>query len=82
MDSFPITKLNRAASEVLDVAHRRPVELTERGKRKYVLMAADHYDTMFKRTDTRRAFATNNLPPDIKDLILNGINQELGETEE
>jgi antitoxin Phd len=82
MDSFPITKLNRAASEVLDAAHRRPVELTERGKRKYVLMAADHYDTIFNRADTRRVFATDNLPPEIRDLILNGINQELGITEE
>ena len=54
MESFTVTKLNKTPSAVLDAAHRRPIELTERGKRKYVLMAADHYDKLFKTVDPRR----------------------------
>ena len=46
MDSFPVTKLNRTAGEVLDAAVRGPVELTHRGRRKYVLMPVDQFDRM------------------------------------
>jgi antitoxin Phd len=49
MQKFPVTKLNRTAGEVLDAAHRGPVELTHRGRRKYVLMPADQYDRLVDR---------------------------------
>lgn len=78
MDSFPVTKLNRATGEILDAAYRRPVELTDRGKRKYVLMAADYYDKLFKQSDTRRAYSIYDLPPDIKAQMLAAIDEELG----
>jgi len=77
MESFTVTKLNKTPSEVLDAAYRRPVELTERGKRKYVLMAADHYDKLFKTADSRRATSIHDLPPDIEDMLVKSIDQEL-----
>jgi prevent-host-death family protein len=81
MESFTVTKLNKTPSEVLDAAHRRPVELTERGKRKYVLMAADHYDKMVKTADPRRAYSIHDLPPDIEDMLVTAIDRELAKPE-
>jgi prevent-host-death family protein len=77
MESFTVTKLNKTPSQVLDAAHRRPVALTERGKRKYVLMAADHYDKLFKTPDTRRAYSIRDLPPDIEDMLVKALDEEL-----
>jgi antitoxin Phd len=77
MESFTVTKLNKTPSTVLDAAHRRPVELTERGKRKYVLMAADHYDEIFKKADARRAYSIYDLPPDLEDMLVKALDREL-----
>jgi prevent-host-death family protein len=82
MESFTVTKLNKTPSAVLDAAHRRPVELTERGKRKYVLMAADHYDKLFKTPDTRRAYSIHGLPPDIEDMLVKALDEELAKPEQ
>ena len=75
MDSFTVTKLNKTPSEVLDAAYRNPVELTERGKRKYVVMAADHYDRFIK-SDPRRAYYRPDAPEDIKAQILAALDGE------
>jgi prevent-host-death family protein len=75
MDSFPVTKLNRAAGEVLDAAYRRPVELTERGKRKYVLMAADHYDRVVG-AQSQLAYTIENAPQDIHDELMKALDAD------
>lgn len=59
MRNFSLTTFNRASSEVLDAAHREPVGLTQRGKTKFVIMAADHYERMFKPS-AQRAVDINN----------------------
>jgi prevent-host-death family protein len=46
MERFTVTRLNRTPGQILDAAHRGPVELTERGRRKFVILAADHYDRL------------------------------------
>jgi antitoxin Phd len=76
MDSFTVTKLNKTPSEVLDAAYRRPVELTERGRRKYVLMASDYYDQMV-RPDARRAYYLPDAPDDVKAEILAALDSDV-----
>ena len=75
MDSYTVTKLNKTPSEVLDAAYRRPVQLTEHGRRKYVVMAADHYDRMV-RTDPRKAYHLPDAPDDVKAEILAALDVE------
>ena len=75
MDSFIVTKLNKTPSAVLDAAYRHPVELTERGKRKCVVMAADHYDR-FVKNDPRRAYYLPEAPEEIKTQILTALDAE------
>ena len=69
MNSFSVTKLNKSPSEVLNAAYRQPVELTQHGKRKYVIMASDHYD-QFVNSDPRRAYFLPDAPEDVKAEIL------------
>jgi prevent-host-death family protein len=73
MDSFTVTKLNKTPSEVLDAAYRKPVALTERGRRKYVLMASDHYDRIV-RSDSRQAYFLPEAPDDVKAEILAALD--------
>ncbi len=75
MDSFTVTKLNKTPSEVLDAAYRKPVELTERGRRKYVLMACDHYDRLV-RTDSREAYYLPDAPDAVKAEILAALDAD------
>ena len=77
MDPFSVTKLNRAIGEVLGAAHRRPVALTDRGKRKYILMASDHYDRIVK-TDPRRTYYLPEALDDMKAEILAALDAEDG----
>jgi prevent-host-death family protein len=73
MDSFTVTKLNKTPGEVLDAAYRRPVELTEHGRRKYVVMAADHYDRLI-RTDPRKPYYLPDAPDQVKAEILTALD--------
>ena len=75
MDSFTVTKLNKMPSQVLDAAYRRPVELTEHGRRKYVVMAADHYDRMV-RIDPRKAYYLPDAPDEVRAEILVALDAE------
>jgi antitoxin Phd len=76
VESFTVTKLNKMPSEVLDAAYRRPVELTERGRRKYVVMAADHYDRIV-RTDLRQAYYLPDAPEEVKAEILAALEADV-----
>ncbi len=76
MDSFTVTKLNKTPSEVLDAAYRKPVELTEHGRRKYVVMAADHYDRLM-RTDPREAYYLPDAPDEVKAEILAALDEDV-----
>jgi antitoxin Phd len=77
MNSFPVTKLNRTAGEVLDAAVRGPVELTHRGRRKYVLMPADHFDRLIA-SQSPRVLNINTMSNEDRDMILTGLAGDEG----
>ncbi|MER8601152.1 type II toxin-antitoxin system prevent-host-death family antitoxin [Mesorhizobium sp. M0913] len=41
MTSFTLTDLGNKSGEVVEAAYRGPVEITKRGKRKFVLLTAE-----------------------------------------
>jgi antitoxin Phd len=53
---FSLTDLSNRPSEVVEAAFRGPVEITRRGRRKFVLLTAEDYDRLVSAADTRRAF--------------------------
>lgn len=46
MASYTLTELNNKSGEVVEAAHSGPVDITSRGKRKFVLMTAAQFDRL------------------------------------
>jgi antitoxin Phd len=53
---FSLTDLSNRSGEVVEAAFRGPVEITRRGKRKFILLAAEDYDRLVGAADGRQAF--------------------------
>jgi antitoxin Phd len=74
MSTFTLTELSNKSGEILEAAYKGPVELTRHGKRKYVLLTAEEFDRM-QKTGTQRAYRTDDLPPDLRDSLLGGLDE-------
>lgn len=59
MLKFSLTDLNRNPGAIFEAAHRGPVELTGRGKRKFILLAAEDYDRIVSQP--RRAYNVGSM---------------------
>ncbi len=46
MQTFTLTELANKCGEVAEAAYRGPVGITRRGRKKLVLIAADHYERL------------------------------------
>lgn len=46
MTSFTLTDLGNKSGEVVEAAFRGPVEITSRGRRKFVLLTAEEFDRL------------------------------------
>jgi antitoxin Phd len=57
---FSLTDLSNRSGEVVEAAHRGPVEITRRGKRKFMLLTAEDYDRLVKAADTTHASHAND----------------------
>jgi len=58
-----------------EAAQREPVTITKHGRDSLVLMSAEAYER-FKAFDTREAYSTDNLPPDLAEAILHATVPE------
>ena len=70
---FSLTDLSNRSGEVVEAAFRGPVEITRRGKRKFVLLTAEDYDRLVQAADTRQAFHADDAPQAIVDLMLSAL---------
>jgi antitoxin Phd len=61
MPSFTLTDLGNKSGEVVEAAFRGPVEITSRGKRKFVLLTADRFDRLIEKTTSQRAFHVDDM---------------------
>jgi antitoxin Phd len=76
---FSLTDLSNKSGEVVEAAFRGPVEITRRGKRKFVLLTAEDYDRLVSAADTRRAFHADNVPDDVATMMLAALTAENNE---
>ncbi|MEQ1951199.1 type II toxin-antitoxin system Phd/YefM family antitoxin [Mesorhizobium sp. CN2-181] len=60
MPSFTLTELNNRSGEVVEAAYEGPVDITSRGKRRFVIMTAAHYDRL-KGKSAQRAHHVDHL---------------------
>lgn len=73
MTSFTLTELGNKSGEVVEAAYRGPVEITKRGKRKFVLLTAEHFDRLSGRS-AQRAYRVEDLKEAERDEILAGLD--------
>jgi antitoxin Phd len=82
MKSFTLTELQRAQGDVIDAATKAPVALTKRGKERYIVMSAEHYQSLNRRAvDPRIAFTWEELPDDIAASLLTSVEVWIDENE-
>lgn len=73
MTSFTLTDLGNKSGEVVEAAYQGPVEITKRGKRKFVLLTAEQFDRLSGRS-TQRAYHVEDLKGAERDEILAGLD--------
>ena len=70
MKTFTLSDLKNHTGKVVDAAIREPVSLTKHGAEALVIMARDEFDRRTAAADQRRAYAVNELPPELaRDLV-------------
>jgi antitoxin Phd len=70
MGRFSLTDLSNRSGEVVEAAFSGPVEITRRGKRKFVLLTAEQFDRLVAAADARRAFHADDAPKDVITMML------------
>lgn len=73
MASFTLTDLGNRSGEVVEAAFRGPVDITKRGKRKFVLLTAEQFDRL-TASATQRAHRVEDLTAPERDEILAGLD--------
>jgi antitoxin Phd len=75
---FSLTDLSNRSGEVVEAAFREPVEITRRGKRKFVLLTAEDYDRLVSAADTRQAFHADEAPKEVAAMMLAALEDNDG----
>jgi antitoxin Phd len=75
MPSFTLTELGNKSGEIVEAAFRGPVDITSRGKRKFVLLTADKFDKLKSGAITQRAYHADDLSAAERDNFLTGLDQ-------
>jgi antitoxin Phd len=70
---YTLTDLGNKSGEVVEAAYGGPVDITSRGKRKFVLMTADLYDRLAGRT-TQKAYSVDDLTEEEREYFLEGLD--------
>ncbi len=75
MRRFSLTDLSNKSGEVVEAAYSGPVEITRRGKRKFVIMTAEQYDKLRRAGDPRRAYAAGETPSQLADAFASKLER-------
>lgn len=73
MTHFSLTDLSNRSGEVVEAALRGPVEITRRGKRRFMLLTAEDYDRLVSAADTRQAFHADDAPEGVAAMMLRAL---------
>ena len=73
MASFTLTDLGNRSGEVVEAALGGPVDITNRGKRKFVLLTAEQFDRLTGSTG-QRAHRVEDLTGAERDEIFAGLD--------
>lgn len=73
MATFTLTDLGNKSGEVVEAAFRGPVDITSRGRRKFVLLTADDFDRL-RDSGRQRAHRADRLSPAERTEFLAGLD--------
>lgn len=77
MATYTLTDLSNRSGEVVEAAFRGPVEITKHGRRKLVLLTAEHFDRLVGK-GTQQAHHVDNLTDDERHDLLAGLASVAG----
>lgn len=72
MTRFSLTDLNNKSGEVVEAAYSGPVEITSRGKRKFILMTASQYDRLAGKS-VQRSFHVSTMNEDEREEFASAL---------
>lgn len=75
LPEFKAADLTRHTSELFDAAIRSPVAITKHRKQKFVLMSMDQYQSL-ARGSTQQAHMIDEMPEDLKALMIAGLERD------
>lgn len=78
MATFTLTDLGNRSGEVVEAAFNGPVEITKRGKRKFVLLTAEQFDRL-ARQGAQRAHRVEDLTGEERNALLAGLDAIAGD---
>ena len=76
LPEFKAADLTRHTSELFDAAIRSPVAITKHRKPKFVLMSMDQYQAL-ARGSAQQVHMTEEMPQDLKALMIEGLERDL-----
>lgn len=81
LPEFKAADLTRHTSELFDAAIRSPVAITKHRKPKFVLMSMDQYQQLAKGA-TQQVHMLDEMPGDLKALMIEGLERDLNQDAE
>ena len=78
MRKYTLTELGNKSGEIVEAAHKGPVDITSRGKRKFVLMTADLYDRLAGQ-GTQTAHAIEEMAEEEINALVAGLDALIAE---
>jgi len=76
LPEFKAADLTRHTSDLFDAAIRSPIAITKHRKPKFVLMSMDQYQSL-TRGATQQAHMIDEMPEDLKTLMIEGLERDL-----
>jgi PHD/YefM family antitoxin component YafN of YafNO toxin-antitoxin module len=75
MRKFSTVDLLRDLKTVTYAAAREPVAITQHRKPRFVLMAIEDFNRLRAAADPRRAYRTEETPPELADIFLAALDK-------
>jgi antitoxin Phd len=73
MKTYTLTDLGNKSGEIVEAAYDGPVDITSRGRRKFVLMSAELYDRLM-RHNTQKVYSIYSVSEEEREYFLEGLD--------
>lgn len=82
MKTFTLSELGNKSGEVTEAAFRGPVNITSRGKRKFVILTAEDYDRLTTQQSVQRVVHVDDLTDAQARDYITGLSAVIEDTQD